>query len=51
MLLFAAFVAAKLYRFSSNVPFWELDYPLSGATDIGISYFAVQSSFKKGDYI
>jgi hypothetical protein len=25
-----------IYRFSSNVPFLELDCPLSGAIDIGI---------------
>jgi hypothetical protein len=32
----------KLYRFSSNVPFF-VDYPLSGAIDIGISHHSMDN--------
>jgi hypothetical protein len=35
-----------LYRFSSNIPFLELDYPLSGAIDIGISHSLYNQALK-----
>jgi hypothetical protein len=36
-----------VYRFSSNVPFLELDYPLSGAIDIGILHSLYNQAPKK----
>jgi hypothetical protein len=37
----------RLYRFSSNVPFLELDCPLSGAIDIGILHSLYNQAPKK----
>jgi hypothetical protein len=36
-----------LYRFSSNVPFLELDCPFSGAIDIGILHSLYNQAPKK----
>jgi hypothetical protein len=37
----------EVCRFSSNVPFLKLDYPLSGATDNGISHSLYNQAPKK----
>jgi hypothetical protein len=41
------FCRKTLYRFSSNVTFLELDYPLSGAIDIGILHSLYNQAPKK----
>jgi hypothetical protein len=42
---FAMFIL--IYRFSSNAPFFELDYPLSGAIDSGISHSLYNQAQKR----
>jgi hypothetical protein len=39
------------YRLSSNVPFLEPEYPLSGAIDIGISHSLYNQAAKKGNFL